>query len=208
MLYWPLHCVQMVKNFHNARQILGKSMVFGAIGGFVGGLAMSPFLIITAILVEMQQDTLLVAMGLMFGPFSNTNAMTVGFSMHMVTSVLLGIIFGAVTSLVGKLMITRFRKGIIEGIITGMIAFVVFIPISMAVMPPILMKMAMQMNPSMTQEQIMSGMQQNMPTMFGLGILEHIIYGAILGAVTTLLILKAGIKRNYQEQPHAKEEWK
>jgi hypothetical protein len=208
MLYWPFHGIQMVKNFHNSRQILGKSMAFGTIGGFVGGLVMSPFLIITAILVEMQPNTIPVAMGLMFGPFSNTNAMTVGFAMHMVTSVLIGIIFGVVTTLVGKLMITRFRKGIIEGIVTSMIAFVVlFIPISMAVMPPILMKMAMQINPSMTQEQIMSGMQQNMPTMFGLGILEHIIYGSILGAVTTLLIFKAGIKRNYQEQ-HAKEEWK
>jgi uncharacterized membrane protein YeaQ/YmgE (transglycosylase-associated protein family) len=126
----------------------------------------------------------------------------------MLTSILIGIIFGAVTSLVRKLMITGFRKGIIEGLITGMIAFVVlFIPISMAAMPPILMKMAMQMNPTMTEQQIMSMLQQNMPMMFGMGILEHLAYGAVLGAVTTALVLKTGIRRGQQEQ-HMKGEWK
>ena len=196
----------MVKNVHRRRSIISKSMAFGALGGFAGGLVMSPFLIITAILTGMQPDSMPIAMGLIFGPFSNVDAVTIGYGMHMLTSVLIGIIFGAVTSLVMMLTITRFSKGIIEGVITGMIAFVVlFIPISMMVMPPILMNMAMEMNPTMTQQQIMSGMQRNMPTMIGLGILEHIVYGLVLGTITSFLILRAGTKRNYQEQ-HTKEE--
>jgi uncharacterized membrane protein YeaQ/YmgE (transglycosylase-associated protein family) len=84
--------------------------------------------------------------------------------MHLVTSILIGIIFGAVTAKINKLRITGFTKEIIEGIITGMIAFVtLFIPISMTVMPPILMKMVMQMNPSMNQQQIMVMLQQKCP---------------------------------------------
>jgi hypothetical protein len=71
----------------------------------------------------------------------------------------------------------------------------------------------MQMNPSMTQQQIMGMMQQNMPMMIVIGILEHLVYGAVLGAVTTALILKTGIKRRgeqqqQQEQEHKREEWK
>jgi TM2 domain-containing membrane protein YozV len=196
-------------NSYTGNQILSKSIAFGAVGGFAAGLVMSPFLIVIPILTGMSPDTMLIAMGLIFGAFSNSSAMTIGFGTHMLTSILIGIIFGSVTSFVGRLMITRFRKGIIEGIITGIIAFVVlFIPITITVMPPILMKLAMQMNPSMTQQEIMSGMQQNVPTMFGLGIIEHMVYGVALGAVTAYLILRTGIKRDYEEQQHTKEGWK
>lgn len=207
----------MVKSLHaSSHTIIGKSIAFGAIGGFVAGLVMAPFIMITAILAGMPPDTMLIAMGLMFDPSSSKDiAMMVGFGMHMLTSILIGTIFGAVTSLVKMFWITRFGKGIVEGLITGMIAFVVlFIPISMGVMPPILMKTAMQMNPTMTQQQIMDMMQQNMPMMIGIGILEHIVYGAVLGAVTTALILKTGIRRREQqqqqkqEQEHKREEWK
>ena len=204
----------MVESLHaSSHMIIGKSIVFGAIGGFVAGLVMAPFIMITAVLAGMPPDTMLIAMGLMFGDFSIDSAMMVGFGMHMLTSILIGIIFGVVTSLVKKFWLTGFRKGIVEGLITGMIAFVVlFIPISMGVMPPILMKMAMQMNPTMTQQQIMGMMQQNMPMMMGIGILEHLVYGAVLGAVTTVLILKTGMRRRggqqQQEQEHTKEEWK
>src|SRR5919109_3038907 len=193
----------MVKNLHtSSHMIIGKSITFGAIGGFVAGLVMAPFIMITAVLAGMPPDTMLIAMGLMFGPSSSKDiAMMFGFGMHMLTSVLLGIIFGVVTSLVRKFWITGFGKGIVEGLITGMIAFVVlFIPISMGAMPPILMKMAMQMNPTMTQQQIMGMMQQNMPMMMGMGILEHLVYGAVLGALTITLILKTGTRRRRGQQ--------
>jgi hypothetical protein len=189
---------------------VSRSIALGAIGGFVAGLVMAPFIMITAILAEMPPDTMPIAMGLIFGT-SKDIAMMAGFGMHMITSVIIGVIFGAVISLVKKLRITGFGKGIIEGIIVGMIAFVVlFIPISMAVMPPILMDMAMQMNPNMTQQQIMDMMQQNMPMMIGIGVLEHLVYGAVLGAVTTVLVLKIAEmrRRGQQEQQGVKEEWK
>src|ERR671923_2424074 len=203
----------MVKSLHlSSYSIVGKSIMFGAIGGFVAGLVMAPFIMITAILAGMPPDTMLIALGLMFDPSSSKDiAMMVGFGMHVLTSILIGIIFGAVTSLVKKFWITGFGKGIVEGLIIGMIAFVVlFIPISIGVMPPILMKMAMQMNPTMTQQQIMGIMQQNMPMVMGMGILEHLVYGAVLGALTTALILKIGIRRRgqqqQQEQEHKREE--
>jgi hypothetical protein len=187
-------------------QPISRSIIFGAIGGFVAGLIMAPFLMITAILAGMPPDTMPIAMGLMFGASATKDsAMIVGFGMHMLTSILIGVIFGIVTAKVNKLRITSFRKGIVEGLITGMIAFVVlFIPISMAAMPPVLVGMAMQMNPTMTQTQIMSMLQQNMPMMFGMGILEHLVYGAVLGAVTSVLIFKIGIVKESQEQ----EKWK
>ncbi|MDP8906282.1 MAG: hypothetical protein M3M88_02035 [Thermoproteota archaeon] len=168
---------------------VGKSISFGAIGGFVAGLVMAPFLMITAMMAGMPADTMPTAMGLAFGA-GKDNAMMVGFGMHMLTSVLIGVIFGAVTS-IKKLRIRGFAKGIAEGIIAGMVAFaVIFIPVSMMMMPPVLVGMVKQMNPAMGESQIMGMLQQNMPLMFGMGIVEHLVYGVVLGAVVSALIIK------------------
>ena len=156
---------------------------------------MIPFMMLTAMMAGMPANTMPVAMGLAFGANQN-NAMMTGLGMHLLTSTLIGIIFGAVTGTVGKLRITGFGKGIGEGLITGMIAFaVLFIPISMMVMSSVLMKMMMQMNPNMTQQQAMGMLQQGMPMMMGIGVLEHLAYGAVLGAVASALVLKLGARK-------------
>jgi hypothetical protein len=185
----------MRRTIQSSNRSVGKSIAFGAIGGFVGGLVMIPFMMLTAIMAGMPANTMPVAMGLAFGANQN-DAMTSGLGMHILTSALIGVIFGAITSLVDKLRITSFGKGIAEGLITGMIAFVVlFVPISMMVMPPVLVEMMMQMNPSMTQQQAMEMLQQGMPMMMGIGVLEHLVYGAVLGAITSALVLKLGARK-------------
>lgn len=64
-----------------------KIILFGAIGGFVAGLVMLPFLMLTAILAGMPANTMPVAMGLSFGSMMN-NAMAVGVSLHFITSII------------------------------------------------------------------------------------------------------------------------
>ena len=185
----------MRRTIQSSNRSVGKSIAFGAIGGFVGGLVMIPFMMLTAIMAGMPANTMPVAMGLAFGANQN-DAMTSGLGMHILTSALIGVIFGAITSLVDKLRITSFGKGIAEGLITGMIAFVVlFVPISMMVMPPVLVEMMMQMNPSMTQQQAMEMLQQGMPMMMGIGVLEHLVYGAVLGAITSAFVLKVEARK-------------
>jgi hypothetical protein len=174
---------------------VGKGILFGAIGGFVGGLVMIPFMMLTAMMAGMPANTIVVAMGLAFGANQNY-AMASGLGMHILTSALIGVIFGAVTASIGKLRITAFRKGIAEGLVTGTIAFaVLFIPISMMIMPPVLIKMMMQMNPSVTPQQAMGMLQQGIPMMMGIGVLEHLAYGAVLGAITSALVLKLGARK-------------
>lgn len=178
-----------------------KSVAFGGLAGFVGGLVMIPFMMLIAMMAGMPANTMPVAMGMAFGVNQN-DAMMTGLGMHLLTSTLIGVIFGAVTGSVDKLKITRFRKGIGEGLITGMIAFgVLFIPISMMVMPPVLVQMMMQMNPNITQQQAMEMLQQGTSMMIGLGVLEHLVYGAVLGAVASVLVLR--IRPSKDQQGHS-----
>jgi hypothetical protein len=184
-----------------SHHFVSKSVLFGGVAGFVGGLVMIPFMMLIAMMAGMPANTMPVAMGMAFGVNQN-DAMMTGLGMHLLTSTLIGVIFGAVTGSVDKLKITRFRKGIGEGLITGMIAFgVLFIPISMMVMPPVLVQMMMQMNPNITQQQAMEMLQQGTSMMIGLGVLEHLVYGAVLGAVASVLVLR--IRPSKDQQGHS-----
>lgn len=190
----------MKTTIQSSSHYIGKSMTFGAIGGLVGGLVMIPFMMITAMMAGMPANTIPVAMGLVFGADQN-GAMIGGLGMHMLTGALIGVVFGVVTSSVSKLRITRFGKGIAEGLITGMIAFaVLFVPISMVVMPPVLIEMMMQMNPTVTQQQAMGMLQQGIPMMMGIGVMEHLVYGAVLGAITSAFVHKLGARKSLLQQ--------
>lgn len=71
----------------------------------------------------------------------------------------------------------------------------------MFVMPPVLTNMMVNMNPAISsQQQAMSMLMQGMPMMFGMGILEHLVYGAVLGIVTAVLILKSTSYANKQNR--------
>lgn len=173
----------------------GRTIGYGAIGGFVGSLAMIPLEMAIAIVSGMPANAVVQAMGLMFGA-NMDNAMMVGLGMHMLTGSIIGVIFGAIVGGVGKLRITGYGKGIGLGVAAGMIAFaVLFIPISMLAMPPVLMKMMSQMNPGMSQQQIMTALQGAMPGMIGISAIAHLIYGVVLGGVTSVLLAKTRPKQ-------------
>lgn len=167
------------------------SIAFGAIGGFVSALVMAPLLMVTATTAGMPSSAIPVAIGIMFGASTAENAIILGFSVHLAAGTIIGIIFGAITGYVNKLSITRYRKGIAEGIVAGITSFVVlFLPVSIAAMPPVLMNMMIQMNSGMNQQQLMAIMQQAAPAMMVMSILSHVIYGAVLGGITSALVLR------------------
>lgn len=169
-----------------------RSVAYGALGGIIAGLVMIPFRMFIAVAVGMPSDTVLKAMGLMFGAGSS-GASIVGIGMHILTSILIGAIFGFVISSINKLRITGMPKGIGEGVITGAIALIVlFLPVSMVIMPPFLMQLVQSMNPGATPQQIMAMMQKGMHTMMGIGVVEHLAYGA----VTSAIVLKEARKIN------------
>jgi len=179
----------MTKEIYQKRTT--ATIAFGAIGGFVSALVMSYLFVMTAEAAGMPASTIPTALGLILGASNAENAMVLGLAIHLVTGTIIGVIFGAVTAYAKKLRITGYGKGIAEGIVAGIISLVVlFLPISMAAMPPVLMNMMMQMNPGMNQQQLAAAMQQAAPTMTGLSILSHIIFGAILGGITSVLVLR------------------
>lgn len=86
-------------------------MAYGAIGGIVAGFVMTPFLMASADAMGLPANSIFVAYGLALGAQLD-NAMTVGISLHLLASMLIGVIFGSITSIVDSLRITGIGKAI------------------------------------------------------------------------------------------------
>jgi hypothetical protein len=222
---------------------IGKGIIFGAIGGFVGGLVMYAIMSGVMETIGMGANCFAIILALITGqPFSN-NLVPLGLAIHLVTSTVIGAIFGVVISSISKLRINGFARGIGFGVAAGLIAFVIlFLPIAIIAMPPKMMEL-MQMMPmgGSGSSQMMSGSNSNgksggmmtggsgggssnsemneksMAAPLGGGmksemnndqmmmknelpkmqsnimagsLLSHIAYGAALGSVVTVLIVK------------------
>lgn len=130
---------------------IGRSIIYGAIGGFVGGLVMYAVMSGVMLAIDMGANCFAVIIALITGqPYSN-GLVPLGVSVHLITSTVIGVIFGLVIGAVNKLRITGFAKGLPLGIATGLIAFtVIFLPIAVIVMPPKIMDLMNAMNSQMT----------------------------------------------------------
>lgn len=235
---------------------IGKGVIFGAIGGFVGGLMMYAVMSGVMQAIGMGANCFAVILALITGqPFSNS-LVPIGFAIHLITSTVIGAIFGVVISSINKLRIKKFARGIGFGVATGLIAFVIiFVPVAMFAMPPKMMDLMKMMNSQMmmspggantgdsgmnekstmngntgmnaksgmmssnnnmprinagemegkstttsgkgmksemnSDQMMMSQLSKMQSMIIGGSLLSHIVYGAVLGAVVTVLIIKA-----------------
>src|ERR671935_2776758 len=95
-----------------------RGIVFGAIGGFVGGLVMYAVMSGVMEAIGMGANCFAAILALITGqPFSNS-LVPLGLAIHIITSTIIGVIFGVVISSITKLRIKGFARGIGFGITT------------------------------------------------------------------------------------------
>jgi hypothetical protein len=116
----------------------------GIVGGIAGGAVMYGVMSIVMTQIGMGANCFAIIMGLITGQ-SYENALGPGITAHLLTSIAIGVAFGAIIT-TKKFQIRGFGKGIGLGIATGIIAFVViFLPIAMTVLPPHVMDLMKMM---------------------------------------------------------------
>ena len=82
---------------------IGKGIIFGAIGGFVGGLVMYALMSGVMETIGMGANCFAVILALITGqPFSNS-LVPIEFAIHLIASIVIGAIFGVVISSINKL---------------------------------------------------------------------------------------------------------
>ncbi|MEX0764157.1 MAG: hypothetical protein WEC35_06605 [Nitrosopumilaceae archaeon] len=182
-----------------------KGIGAGMVGGIMGGIVMLAPMMSMMPMMNLPSDLFPTLIGTIMGQAPQYASMT-GIGFHFVASIIIGLIFGtAINS--SKLSITSFKKGIGLGIATGAIAFAaLFLPMMMTVFPPAMMNLMTMMNPGASKEMIMNQLQSMQPMILSGSIISHLIYGAVLGAITSLIVInwklicsKCGMKMSRSE---------
>jgi len=171
-----------------------KIVLFGALGGIIASIAMYPFLFLTTSMMGLPLDDLSIARGM---AISNINDnyylnLTLGIVMHLLTGAIAGVTFAIIVSTVKKFAIINFKRGITEGLIYSIIIFIVlFIPTTLGMVLPNLFDIMNQSNPTQSNLEDRQTVEQNLIPIYGFGFIAHIIFGIILGFVTSLLVIRA-----------------
>lgn len=164
-----------------------RAVLFGIVGGIIGSLVMIGPKMISNIQLEMPYNVNWIVFGIVFGA-DQPNAFAVGLGIHVVTGIIIGAIFGIITGNITKLRINKISRGVIFGIITGLIVFgVFFMPMLENLLAPNLMKLMMSMNPDAPIDMLKQKMQIKLPTVIQTSLGLHILFGIVLGSVTSLL---------------------
>lgn len=167
-----------------------KGIGVGIIAGIIAGIAMLVPMMGMMSMMNLPGDLFPILIGMMLGQPQDSATMT-GIGLHFIPSIIVGVIFGAVVSS-SKLSITSFKKGIPLGIGAGIISFVVlFFPMAMEVFPSIMMHLMQVMNPEAPQEMIIQQLQSMQPMILAGSFVSHIIYGIVLGVVSSAILRKS-----------------
>ena len=174
-------------------QRIVKTLLLGALGGVIASIVMYPFLFLTTSMMGISLDDLSIARGM---AISNVNDnyylnLVLGIGMHLLTGAIAGAIFTIIVSTIKKFRIINSKKGIIEGIVYSIIIFIVlYIPTTMSVVYPNLVEIMSQSNPAQSSSTDQKTVDQNLIPIYGFGFIAHIIFGVILGFMTSLLIFR------------------
>jgi len=167
--------------------------MLGALGGVIASIIMYPFLFLTTSMMGIPLDDLSIARGM---AISNINDnyylnLTLGIGIHLLTGAIAGAIFTIIVSTIKKLRIINFKRGIMEGIVYSIIIFIVlYIPTIVSMVHPNLVDIMNQSNPAQSSSKDQKTVEQNLIPIYGLGFIAHIIFGVVLGIMTSLLIFR------------------
>ena len=171
-----------------------KTLLLGALGGgVIASIVMHPFLFLTTSMMGIPLDDLSIDRGM---AISNINDnfylnLDLGIGMHLLTGAIAGAMFTIMVSAIKKFGIIDLKKGIMEGIVYLPVIFIVlYIPTTMSMVNPNLVEIMSQSNPAQSSSTDQKTVDQNLIPIYGFGFIAHIIFGVILGLMTTLLIFR------------------
>lgn len=146
-----------------------RTIGFALLGGFIGSIILAGL----ASMMPVNGNPFFVDAVMMMG-ITGSMASAAGWTMNLVTGLIIGAIFGAIVVYVKQLRINTISKGLGLGALAGVVAWVVFF-----------LPMANSLAASMKMSLMSMG-----STMIGGSFLGHLIFGLILGGVTALGVPK------------------
>lgn len=167
-----------------------RSLYSGAIAGFISACILVGFISAGDSILGLPPGTFYSIIGISMAGLQGTNAIYFGVLLHLVTGTLVGATFGYVTTVVEPFNISGVVKGASTGVLAGFVTFsLLFIPLTRFEVEPSLVKILAGIYPPGTD---MTELQNRaidiMSSVLAGSILLHVLYGAIMGTITALLL--------------------
>ena len=170
---------------------LRREVFYIVIGSLVGAI----FIILAKMILDPQTgipyEITWIAFGHLLGVFSPaTSAILAGITIHMITALSIGIAIGVFLYKTNILIISRLSNGVLYGLFAGSVVYIVFfIPVYESVLTH---EIASTLNTVGDVEYAAEYLAKNFfPIMIG-WLVIHLVYGVILGTVSSLLSIKFG----------------
>jgi hypothetical protein len=187
----------MVENqpyIHSAK----KGICYGAFSGFIAAIAFAGVMLWLPVISHLPIGTFLEALGLLLVTSTASGPIAFGltaFGIILVQCILVGIIFGILTSKSKRLHTSDKKRGIMLGLTAGVIAYLVlFVPVTYTIYLTFLAKtitsfpqtilfsiQGTQEYENITSNNIAQG--SVLLTMLGYGLFAYLIFGFILGGI-------------------------
>lgn len=174
-----------------------KGIGFGAFGGFIAAIVFSGILLFLPLILNFPIGTFFIALGVLIFGFKGFGVSILtgitGFSLILLQGILLGIIFGLVTSAITKLHPINKKKGILEGLSMGIISFIIVgIPLGYWILTNI--------NPVLSSYPVsllsikglgeyttsVASVSSLFPINLSIFFINYVFYGIVLGGIVTL----------------------
>lgn len=167
-----------------------RSLFSGAAAGFISAWMLVGFIFAGDSVLGLPPGTFYSIIGISMAGLQATNAIYFGVTLHMITGTLVGATFGYLTTVVEPFNISGVAKGAGTGVLAGFLTFsLLFIPLTRFEVEPSLVKILASIYPPGTE---MTELQDRaidiMSAVLAGSILLHVLYGAIMGSITALLI--------------------
>ena len=131
--------------------------------------------------------------GLAFG-IDTSYALYIGFLLYMMTAVIIGIIYSAITKKIKILYINSVLKAVGTGILAGIIVWaVLFLPLNYLIMEPTLQKLLIESDPSSSQYAMAKNLIELSDTIFWGSLSLHVLFGGVMGFCARLAIAEGSI---------------
>jgi hypothetical protein len=173
-----------------------KGIGFGAFGGFIAAIAFTGIMFWMPSIFGFPTGTFLYILGTSIGRMRSDPVLNglAAFSVVLIEGIIVGIIFGIISSKVKILHPSNKKKGTVLGIATGIIAFLVlYLPFALTLFPQLLPNTLAsfpqsELSTMGNQPNIMLSLPYSsyLPGILGLAIFAYIVYGFFMGGIVTL----------------------
>ena len=160
----------------------------GIIAGLTAAWAIFGLILAIDSQLNLPPGTFYKMVGIAFG-VNSSYAVYVGFLLHMITAVVIGIIYSTLSENIKILYITSALKGIGTGILTGVVVWAVFfLPLNYGVMQPTLHNMINTLNPLSAEYSMAKQLLELSNVIFFGSLALHVVFGGVMGFCARLAV--------------------